>query len=129
MTTTVLYDGILSVADGVMLDVGGYESVAVQFHPVAFKDPQNEIDYATIYAYPHFFGSADGRLWSKIKINPSNNPDDIVAEDASTGGLYFMQPAQAAALQWFMVQIRNPLGPATAVPLHTYSVVITGWTR
>ncbi len=129
MTTTVLYDGILSSADGVMLDVGDYESVAVQITRVPFVDPADETNYPTLVSIPYFSGSADGKQWSKIRILDGDNPDFTQAVQSDSGpGIFYLRSALASVLQWFMVQVRPPLG-ASGVPVHTFKVTVTGARR
>lgn len=130
MTTTVLYDGILGPADGVMLDVGEYESVAVQIHMIPFQDVNLNDNYPDVTAYPHFLGSADGKQWSRIRILDGDNPDFANATPYDNGpGICYLRSALASALQWFMVQVRSPYGVTGSPPVRTFKVTITGARR
>lgn len=130
MTTTVLYDGILGPGDGVMLDVGEYESVAVQIHLIPFLDVNMNDSYPAVTGYPHFLGSSDGKQWSRVRILDADNPDiaNAVATRSADGISYF-RSAFASVLQWFMVEVRSPYAVDTNPPVRTFKVTVTGARR
>jgi len=130
VTTTVLYDGILGPADGVMLDVGEYESVAVQFHLIPFLDDDMNDTYPDVNGYPHFLGSSDGKQWSRIRILDGSNPDFTNSVPYDPGpGIFYLRSALASVLQWFLVGVRSPFGVSGSAPVRTFKVTITGARR